>query len=165
MRTSVKFIVHALKYKAHVMIEGVCRKSRRGFPDMTKQEEVKGDDNLRRVVGIVKAAELKVDGVEEKIVATSVCDSKPSHFLSASCDIVRLVKKTKKVWIQEDGALRELEFLRLSSTDACNNGIGDVDITDQKRVSHFPYRFMRKTKWQWSMWIWGLGLLLINCYT
>ena len=162
--TSVNFLIHSLKHKAHVMVEGVCRSGGRGFPDVAKQEEVRGEANLRSVVGTVKAAELIVDGLEDKIVATSVYDSKPAYFLSSSCESITWVKKTKKVWVHENDSIMNLEFLRLSSANNYNNGMGDVDIADQKRGSYRPDRFMRKMKWWWSMWIWGLGVLLVNCY-
>ena len=50
----VNFMAHALKHKAHVMIESVFRKSGRSFSIMTKEEEVKGYYNFRRAVGTVK---------------------------------------------------------------------------------------------------------------
>ena len=70
--TSVNFIIHALKHEDHVMVEEACRSGGRDFPDAAKQEEVRGEDDLRIAVGTVKAAELNVDGIDETIVATSV---------------------------------------------------------------------------------------------
>ena len=160
--TSVNFIIHALKHKAHVMIEGACRCGGRGFPEIAKQREVTGEANLRESIGTVKVAELNVEGIDETIVATSVYDSKPVYFLSSSCSEVRWVKKTKKVWAQEKGCMMELEFLRLSSADNYNGGMGNVDASDQKRLSYRPDRFMRKMKWWWAIWMWGLGVLLVN---
>ena len=84
--TLVNFLIHVLKHKAHVMIEEVCCSSYRGFPKVVKQEEVRGDENLCRVVGTVKAAELVVAGLDDKIVATSIYDLKPVYFLSSSCE-------------------------------------------------------------------------------
>ena len=146
------------------MIEGACRCGGRGFPEIAKQEEVRGETNLRETIGAVKAAELNIEGIDETIVATSVCDSKPVNFLSSSCNEIRGVKKTKKIWAQEKGCMMDLEFLRLSSADDCNGGMGDVDAADRKRLSCRPDRFMRKMKWWWAIWTWGLGVLLVNCY-
>ena len=45
--TSINFIIHVLKHKAHIMIEGVCRCGGRRFPKIAKQREVTGEANLR----------------------------------------------------------------------------------------------------------------------
>ena len=79
------------------MVEGICQSDRHSFPDITKQEEVRGEENIRRVVGTTKAAKLVIEGIEETIVAISVYDSKPVYFLSSSCKEIRWVKKMKKV--------------------------------------------------------------------
>ena len=84
MHTSINFLIYLLKYKTHVVVEGVCRSGGHSFPKVAKQEEVQGKDNLQRVVGIVKAAELIVNRLNNKIVITSMCDSKPAYFLSSS---------------------------------------------------------------------------------
>ena len=62
------------------MLEGVCIKGGRGFWDMWKQEEVKGDDNIREAMGAIKVSELTVEYVDVIIVATFVYDSKPIYF-------------------------------------------------------------------------------------
>ena len=66
--------------------------------------------------------------------------------------------------MQEKDCVCDLEFLRLSSADNYNGGIGDADVSDHKCGSYRPDRFMRKIKWWWAIWIWGLGVLLANCY-
>ena len=62
------------------MLEGAHRKCDRNFPCAHKQEDFKGDDNIREDVGVIKAAELVSEGSNEIIVAASVCDSKPAYF-------------------------------------------------------------------------------------
>lgn len=47
---------------------------------MCKQDEVKGDDNIREAIGVIKVAKLVVEGTTENIVAASVYDSKPVYF-------------------------------------------------------------------------------------
>ena len=117
LHTSLNFIVHALNHEDHVMVEGVCRKGGRGFPEIAKHEEVRGEDNLRIAVRTVKAVGMDVDGVDETIVATLVHDAKPVYFLSSSCEEISWVKKTRKVWVQEKECFMDLEFLRLSLAD------------------------------------------------
>ena len=97
MHTSINFLIYLLKYKTHVVVEGVCRSGGHSFPKVAKQEEVQGKDNPQRVVGIVKAAELIVNRLDEKIVATFVCNLKPVYFLSSSYNSIKWLKKTKKV--------------------------------------------------------------------
>jgi len=87
--TSLNFIIYALKHKAHVIVEGICQSGRCGFLDIAKQEEVREEENIRRVVGTTKAAELVIEGIEETIVATLVYDSKPVYFLSSLCEEIR----------------------------------------------------------------------------
>ena len=55
----------------------------------------------------------------------------------------------------------DLEFLWLSSINNYNNRIGNVDIANQNRSSYRLDRFMKKMKWQQSIWIWDLCILLV----
>jgi len=87
--TLVDFLIHILKHKTYIMVEGLCYSGGRGFPEIAKQDEVRGIDNLRWVVSTVKVAELIVKGLDKKIVATSNYDSKIVYFLSTSCEDVK----------------------------------------------------------------------------
>ena len=78
------------------MIEGVYHSGGRGFLNIATQEKVRGEENLRWVVGTVKVAELIVKGLDEKIVTTSVYDSKLVYFLSISCEDIKWVKKLRR---------------------------------------------------------------------
>ena len=40
----------------------------------------------------------------------------------------------------------------------------DVDISDQLRNSYRFDHWLRKTKWWWSMFFWGIGVELVNAY-
>ena len=75
-------------------------------------------------------------------------NSKPANFFSSSCDSIKWIKKTKKVWVYKNNCIMDLEFLYLSSVNNYNNRIGNVDVADQKRSSYQLDRFMRKMKWQ-----------------
>ena len=58
-----------LKHKSHVMIEGISQSGKYGFLDIVKQEEVRGDANLRNIIDIIKVAELIVEGIDKIIIA------------------------------------------------------------------------------------------------
>ena len=54
MCVSVNFVSQSLKHKVHAMIKGMCRKGNNGFPHVFKQEEVKGEENIRAQALILK---------------------------------------------------------------------------------------------------------------
>lgn len=45
-----------------------------------------------------------------------------------------------------------------------NNGMNNVDIADQLQGTYRLDRWMRKCRWWWSIWMWGLQVLLVNAY-
>ena len=51
---SVNFLIHVLKHKVYVMIEGACRSDGHGFSNIAKQEEIKGKENLEKAVRTIK---------------------------------------------------------------------------------------------------------------
>ena len=55
-------------------------------------------------------------------------------------------------------------FYRLNLADEYNNKMGRVDVGDQLRNYYRFDHFMRKRKWWWSFWMWGMGMLLTNSY-
>ena len=57
-----------------------------------------------------------------------------------------------------------MAFLRPEVTDMYNNGMNNVDIADQLRGTYRLDRWMRKRKWWWSIWMWGLQVLIVNAY-
>jgi hypothetical protein len=57
-----------------------------------------------------------------------------------------------------------MSFLRTEVTDTYNNGMNNVDIADQIRNTYRIDRWMRKRKWWWSIWMWGVQILLVNAY-
>ena len=44
--TFVNFLIHSLKYKAYVIVKGIYCSGGYGFSKVSKQEEVRGKDNL-----------------------------------------------------------------------------------------------------------------------
>ena len=103
--TSVNFLARALKHEACVMVEGMCRSGGCGFLEWSKQEFQTKDAEMLRVFDTTKEMELEVEGLEETIVAASVCDTKPAHFLSSLSTEVKWIKKTRKTRNAQSGSM------------------------------------------------------------
>jgi hypothetical protein len=126
-----------LQPQEQVLIEGVGRKSGRGVPLHVIQEEVKKQHEAT-TRGTVKAAVLKGDPDCPDLVAVSVYDTKPVHFISMVTDCIKWVTKSRKVWNKALGAMEAIEFLRLNVNDNYNGEMNDVDNADHLRTI---YRF------------------------
>ena len=57
-----------------------------------------------------------------------------------------------------------MKFLRSHVTDEYNNGMNNVDQADHLRGTYRFDRWMQKRKWWWSIWMWGVQVLLTNAY-
>ena len=77
-----------------VLVSGVCRTGMRGVPQCVLQKEVDKKDDVVSVRGTVKAAVLEGDPACPEMVAVSVYDNKPVHFISMACDSIKWVEKT-----------------------------------------------------------------------
>lgn len=146
------------------MVHGVTHKSGRGLPSCVLQEEIKNQKEAEKVRGLTKAAVLQGDAACPNLVAFSVYDTKPVHFLSMSCTELKWVEKEKVVFDKKEEKRVKMRFLRCSINDDYNNGMNGVDIADQLRGSYRIDRWMRKRKWWWSIWMWGVQVLLVNAY-
>ncbi len=78
---SAKFCKASWNHPNKVLIAGVTRKGGRGLPPSVLQEEEQNKAKQVLVRGTVKAAVLKGDTSCPNLVATSVYDTKPVHFL------------------------------------------------------------------------------------
>ena len=74
-----------------MLCHGVARKSGRGIPPSVFQEEVKNITQQRDVRGTVKSAALEGDPGCPNLVASSVYDTKPVHYLSMVSELVEYV--------------------------------------------------------------------------
>lgn len=162
--SSVKFFREAYKGKNKVLCHGVTRKSGRGLPNCVIQEEVKNKKEQEKIRGTTKAAVLTDDPECPQMVAFSVYDTKPVHFLSMACTGLKWIEKKKKVFDKSVNKNVAMSFLRTEVTDTYNNGMNNVDIADQIRNTYRIDRWMRKRKWWWSIWMWGVQILLVNAY-
>jgi hypothetical protein len=161
---SAKFAKASFNHPHSILVAGVTRKGMRGLPSCVLQEEKSNKKDQMRVRGTVKAAILKGDPDCPDLVATSVYDTKPVHFLSMSCSSIRWIIKTRLVYCVDTQTTETLEFLRLNINDDYNGDMGHVDISDQLRNYYRFDHWMRKTKWWWSIMFWGLGIQLVNSY-
>lgn len=161
---SLKFCRTSFTGKNQVMIHGVTRKSNRGLPACVVQEEEKNKKKAEKVRGMTKAAVLESDPDCPNVVAFSVYDTKPVHFLSTCAQNLRWVEKTKRVFNPAEGHSIMMRFLRPKLTDDYNMGMNGVDVADQLRNQYRIDHWMRKRKWWWSIWWWGIQVLLVNSY-
>ena len=161
---SAKFCRASWNHPKKVLVAGVTRKGGRGIPSCVKQEELVNKKEIMKARGTVKAAILKGDGDCPNLVAVSVYDTKPVHFLSMKCDSIKWVVKTKLVYCNETGRREPMKFLRLNVNNDYNQDMGHVDVSDQLRNQYRFDHWMRKRKWWWSFWFWGMGVLKVNAY-
>ena len=81
----VKFAKAVFNHPKRVRLFGVVQKAMHGLPKCIYQEEQKIKEKLLMVRGTVKAAVLKGDKQCPDLVAASVYDTKPVHFLLMAC--------------------------------------------------------------------------------
>lgn len=87
------YVDHPMKQLTH----GVTRKGGRRIPSCVQQEEITKKDDLDRVRGIVKVAKLEVDPECSCLIASSVYDTNPVHYLNMVSDMVKWIVKEKSV--------------------------------------------------------------------
>jgi hypothetical protein len=95
---SAKFAKACYTHPKQVLIAGVTRKSGRGLPAHVLQEEEKNKKKQMTVRGTVKAAVLQGDRDCPSLVAVSVYDTKPVHFISMICDSIKWIAKDRQVY-------------------------------------------------------------------
>ena len=161
---STKFCRSAWRCKQKVMIYGVARSDNRGVPKCVHQVAVTKKSDLEQARGTLKVAHLKGDEKIPGLVALSYYDSKPFYMLSNSCEKVQWVEKERKIWRKDTQTLVTTKFYRLNIIDDYNNNMNNVDVADQLRGAYRFDRFVRLTKWWWSMYFWCFQMLLTNSY-
>ena len=82
----------------------------RGVPNCVLQEPVKkAAETTTR--GTLKAAMLQGDPNCPDLVAMSVYDSKPVHFISMSCESIKWIEKKRQVWNQAEREMQDISYL------------------------------------------------------
>jgi hypothetical protein len=162
---SAKLCRVSFNHPHKVLIAGVTRKGGRGLPGSVLQEEVTNKERQLAVRGTVKAAVLLGDEGCPGLVANSVYDTKPVHFLSMICEEIKWVKKSRLVYNADTGKVETMFFLRLNTNDAYNIDMGHTDVSDQYRgVYRFDAGWLRNTKWWMACFEHAFGVLLVNSY-
>ena len=83
---SAMFCKDAYNHPCKIKLHGVARKGGRGLPTAVLQEEVTNKVEQEKVRGTVRAVELIGDLACLKLLAVSVYDTKPVHFLSMAAE-------------------------------------------------------------------------------
>jgi len=161
---SAKLCRVCFTHKLNVLIAGVTRKSGRGLPRSIKQEEAKNREAELAARGTVKVAILKGDAACPNVVAASVYDTKPVHFLSTIAENIAWAMKEKQVYNVDTERTEPLRFLRLNVNDAYNTDMGHTDVADQLQNNYKFDHWFRNFKWWWSVMMWGIGVLLVNAH-
>lgn len=161
---SAKFARASFTHERKVLIAGVTRKSGRGVPLSVLQEELVRKKEQEAVRGTVKVSVLKNDPGCPDLIAASVYDTKPVHFISMIAECIQWIVKERLVYNVDTGKSEVLRFLRLNVNDDYNNDMGHVDVSDQLR-NHYRFdHWLRQYKWWWSVFLWAFGVLLVNAY-
>ena len=140
------------------------RKNGRGLPKCILEEEKTSHAEIRAVRGRVKAAVLVGDEAVPDLVAVSYYDHKPVHFLSTICKSIKWIECHKEVHCVETEQVEMMKFLHLNINNSYNHGMGGVDIADQLRDYYGFDHWSRQRKWWWSIFLWAMGVLLVNAY-
>jgi len=146
-----------------VLVAGVCRTKDRGVPASVLQDGVK-KQQLPTTRGTMKAAVLKGDSECPCLLAVSIYDNKPVHFISLIAESIKWIQKTRKAWNRNTLSLQDVNFLRVNINDDYNHLMNPVDIADQLRNQYRFDHWMRQRKWWWSIFLWSFGVLLTNSY-
>ena len=104
------FCKRIFSHEMKVMVHGVTRKGMRGIPTSVKQEGVKNGKQQLEVWGTVKAAMLRGDKDWPSLVASSVYDTKPVHFLIMVGQQLKWIVKEKPVFNVEMGRVESMRF-------------------------------------------------------
>jgi Transposase IS4 len=160
---SAKFAKGCYNHSRKVLLAGVCRKGMRGIPQIVMQQEVKPAE-VKFVRGTVKVAVLKGDENCPNMIAASVYDAKPVYFISMIHKEIKWVKNINRVYSKVTKKMEDNLFLRLNINTDYNHKMNSVDSADQLRNSYRFDHWLRMRKWWWSIFFWGMGVLLVNAY-
>jgi hypothetical protein len=160
---SCKFAKFCYNHDNQILLEGVARKGR-GVPQLVYQEEIKKKSIEATARGTVKAAVLEGDPDCPNLVAVSVYDTKPVHFISMASECIEWITKSRRMWNKAVQALVSVEFLRLNINDDYNREMNDVDISDHLRTIYEFDHWLRNRKWWWAIFLYAMGVLLTNAY-
>ena len=116
------------------------------------------------VRGTTKAEILKGDPKYPGLIATSVYNTKPVHYLSMSSEELKWVVYEKDMYNVDIGTKEPLQFSQMCYINDYNHQLGDVGVDDQLRKNYWFDHWLRKRKWWWSIMFWDIGVILVNAY-
>jgi hypothetical protein len=161
---SVKLCTAAYSGKNQVQIHGVVRRTGRGVPACVLQEFQKNPKEADKVRGTIKAAVLEGDPSCPSLICMSYYDAKDVYFMSTAATEIKWVVKERSVYDKNAQKLVKMKFMRPKIVDDYNNGMNKVDQADQLRGSYRCDLWTRTRKWWWSIWLWGIQVILVNAY-
>jgi hypothetical protein len=115
------------------------------FPTVVQNKVKKAHEITTR--GTVKAAVLKGDPDCPNLVAVSVYDTKPVHFIFMFCENIEWTVKKRQVYNKATNKMEFIEFLRLNVNDDHNREMNDCNIQDQLRTFYRFNYWLRQRKW------------------
>ena len=80
------------------------------------------------------------------LVASSVYDTKPVHYLSMVCDKIKWMEVDKNVYNVDENQIKNLKFLQMNNINNYNHTMGDVDWADQLCVNYHMDHWIQKHK-------------------
>jgi hypothetical protein len=108
---------------------------------------------------------LKGDNSIACLVASTVYDTKPVHYLRMVSIRLEWIVVEREVYNVDTGKKEVLRFLRLHFIYNYNHTMGHVDVADKLRGSYRINIWIRNRKWWWSFLFWSIGgTLLTNSY-
>ena len=163
---SAKFIWAAFtELKSQVMIHGVCRMKGRGLPSIIYQEDHSKDRRQANLhYGDVKAVVLQGDPSCPNLIAFSVYDAKPVYFLTTAAEKVCWHKNMLSVYDETQRKKVKINYYWNIIQNFYNFHMNSVDVADQLRSSYGFQHWVRNRKWWWALFMWGLGVILVNAY-
>jgi len=161
---SVKLYTAAYSGKNQVQIHGVVRRTCRGVPACVLQEFQKNSKEADKVRGTIKAAVLEGDSSCPSLICMSYYDAKDVYFMSTAVTEIKWVLKERSVYDKNAQKLVKLTFMRPEIVDDYNNGMNKVNQADQLQGSYRCDLWTHNRKWWWSIWLWGIQIILVNAY-
>ena len=150
--------------ESKVLLHGVTRVSGRGLPKSVIQEPVTTLNELQTLTGTTKAAVIIGDNECPALIAFSVYDSKPVHFLSSIATEIKWLRKDRKIYdYMVDDCVR-MNFLRTNFQEMYNYGMNKIDLGDQYRTYYKMNHWKRQTKWWMALWLFGIQVSVVNAY-
>ena len=81
-----------------VLVHGVTQKGERDIPGCIVQQELTNQTTIEQVQGTVKATKLEGDPDCPCLIASSIYDAKPVHYLSMITDVIKWIVKERPVY-------------------------------------------------------------------